>query len=483
MQPSSINPSHIQSLIEDFEGRHISQEKLEELYSLLRASPEAREIYWDYMTLSTLLQHEALNLQAQDKLLPLPGTNRKKQKKTMIRAFSLAAVAIVALAAIAHFIILPKHNLQASYTLSHGAQCTVSHASHSEDHSDEVILPGSKVNLKTGELTVKLPDFITLHAKAPASLHFITLHEIELHSGEVWANSSSKKEQLTILTDGYSIQDIGTKFGVIQRENEAPEVHLIEGAVKISHKNSDVITLDAPAAVSLLSPKRAHKITLDYGPFAKSNNIVNIDFAPDTGNHSVRAGKAHWNQLHTKADWPTRAWGKPFVAGGATHDTSLKNSRGEDSPVGVILIPSSKAHVLNAFSLDDPSRLYGDPLLDDYLCMKAEKGRRDIISSLVLTSLEKDKTYKLQVFSSSKTYPLYGVDDHHDTEIRIRHRNGASEGKNAPDEAKPIVFSGLRPLDHPQYGSAIIIDWGWIHNQTDKMPDWAILNGLILTEE
>jgi len=475
--------THVQHLVEDLEDKNISPERLEELYTLLRTSPEARRIYCDHMSFAALLQHEALNLDAQDKLLPLPGTNQRKRRKAMVRAFSMAAAAIVALAVIAHFILLPKQSAYASYTLSQGAACTVTHASPSEDHPESSITAGSTVNLKSGELTVKIPGATTLFVKAPASLHFKTLHEIELLNGDLWASSSSKQGQLSILSGGYIIEDIGTKFGVLQSPNKPLEVHLIEGKVKITYKSSEVITLDQPSAISLPKPDNTNHITLNYGPFTHTPEVINIDFAPHGSTHGVRSEKPYWNHLLTGREWNQRHWGIQPNSDDPSSSTPLKNSKGKACKIGVILVGGDETRSLNAYSLDDPARKFGDALLDDYLYMQVRyKNQTDITSSVILTGLNEDTTYTLQVFSSSKSYKLDDKLDHHDTEFRVHHKDGTIEQSNEVDERKPIIFDKLKPFKHEKYGTVITFDWGWLSNSIDINRDYTILNGLILTE-
>ncbi|MBK1832353.1 FecR domain-containing protein [Verrucomicrobiaceae bacterium R5-34] len=478
MPPNTDQLPLVQNLTEDLEDQNISPERLEELCTLLRNSPEARQVYLENMSFAALLQHEARNLDAQDKLPQIPAIDRRQERKAMVRAFSLAAAAIVALAVIAHFILLPKQQpAYASYTLSPGASCTISHASSTEDQPEASITAGTRVNLKSGGLTVKIPGSTTVYVHAPASLHFKSLHEIELHSGELWARSESPEGKLTILTEGYSIEDIGTQFGVLQRPNAPLEVHLIEGAVKIHRHKSEVITLKRPSGVSLANAEKPDMIDLDCGPFPNPFEIVQIDFGPENSIYEVRDDGTYWNEL-ARTTTPKRSWHKAF----SNH--VIKNSRGTKTDLGIVMTTHGKLKNHSAFALDDPEREFGDSLLDDYLYLRADEPQTNqIFSSVILTGLKADAIYSLEVFASSKLYLLDGSPDYHDTDLRVHHSEGSLEDRNEAGSAAPIVFNQLKPVIHEKYGPVLILDWGWIHNTTDKERDWALLNGLILTEK
>ena len=402
MKSESPHQHHIHRLIENLHDQTITPDQLEELYELFRSSAEARNAYWDHIKLASLLQIEAKNLAEQGDVVPLPSVDSGHRRSLMARSFSIAAAAAI-IALVTHFFLLKQAVPYAHYQISDGTSHSVIQGDDSVGLPPSVITEGSQVIVESGELTMTLPDSTTLVIQGPASLHVSRFHNIDIQSGKIWASSPSGNEPLTLTAGNYSIEDIGTKFGVIAKFGKPLEVHLIEGTVNIYHKGEDLITLDKPEAVAMHNEDNSQKIALNFGPFTSHQEVINIDFACSRNNHSVRAGEANWNQLHTDENWPRQEWGGNPIVHKDKPIKTIQNSRGENSPVGVILIPNKKISLHTSFAQHDSAFMFGDPLLDDFIHLRKNgAGYNNLYSQIVVTGLDADASYTLKVFSAAK---------------------------------------------------------------------------------
>ncbi|NWK57341.1 FecR domain-containing protein [Verrucomicrobiaceae bacterium N1E253] len=481
MESNKYTDQDIHRLIEDVHECIATDKQRDAFYVLMRESPEVRQAYWQHVNLTLALEQEAGGGVKQSHLTTVMGSAQKRNKRTVI-SLICAAAALVVFSLFARFIFFVDEARYAVYTLSEGGVCTIEQG---KEHANQrMITENSKVLLETGEFVVTLPNQTKLYVYSPASLQISSFDHIDVDYGEVWAKSSSGgEESIRISCRGFDIDDVGTQFGVLAQPSQPIEVHLVEGEVNIRHEHKKVLALAEPEGVAFSDDGSYRKIPLNAGPFTTASEVVNIDFASPTRNHRTRRGEVYWNQLVTAEKWPRKEWGRTPFSKKQWPLVELKNSRGELSSVGVILIPSKKASNYSSFSQHQPSLRLGDPLLDDYIHMKkVGEGHENIYSQIVLTGLKPDVKYKLKVFSTTTSLPDDRKDaGYHDTDIRMTSR-ARTEVQNSKGK-KYVLFEGIQPLDHPRYGPVLMLDWGWLHRPTDQKIDWTLINGLTLEEQ
>ena len=261
-----MNGGRLDELIAGYFDRDFPAAEKREMEDMLRASPEARERFWEAAQWQALFQHwgeEETGRQAAvnfPKVIPLATPARRPiavaPPRGKIIAFPwwkrsirmTAAAAVVALAFIFARRLFPP-------TVAELAQLSeaVWSDSSSENAVGAKLKPGT-LRLEKGAAVIAFSSGARVVLEGPAELALLDGNEAVLRSGKLRARVPESAHGFKITTPGFTVVDLGTEFGCAIAADGAGEVHVIEGAVELR-------TAETPAVARPLHVDEAVRVT------------------------------------------------------------------------------------------------------------------------------------------------------------------------------------------------------------------------------
>ncbi|MFD2158825.1 LamG-like jellyroll fold domain-containing protein [Rubritalea tangerina] len=228
-----VDEEAIEELIIDlFEGE-LNEAGFQQLQTLLKQDPRAKQIYREYA-----LVHNALELQAQavdplaQKVVPIELIiQRQRKKQVKWAAVATAAILLVAMMGL-RFMQFEPNAVSASFEVSPGARYALSHV-EGESEGENLLREGSRLELSQGVVEVVLTNGVRGVVSAPADLTLHEAGELYLARGEAWFDVPRSGHGFTVRTDELRVVDLGTRFGVAVHEDGYDEVHVYEGKVLV----------------------------------------------------------------------------------------------------------------------------------------------------------------------------------------------------------------------------------------------------------
>lgn len=303
----------------------LSNEESQELESLLKDSPEARQ------ELAELLAHNAILRREKETLRRLAEDDESQTPSKIVsipqRNSLLGYVATAAFAAfVASWIWnvmspapgsqsaapLPVISLQPKEvaTLTKTVQCKWG-------GSEVPTIEGARVtegnlDLLEGLATLTFDSGAELVMEAPASLRIIDAMHCRLLHGTIMANVPESAKGFTVDTDETTVVDYGTRFGISASRDGKSMVNVLEGIVEVEHhKSQETKRLTTGGRV-------------DYGGWTKDRIPQ-----PGTENHADRE-PPRWNPLIVEN--AREGWHLLSTAFGKGRDTYIRSDKNFPSP-------------------------------------------------------------------------------------------------------------------------------------------------------
>lgn len=228
-----MNHREIEMLLQDlFEGC-LEAEDLRRLEAELRANPEARDLYRDYVHLHNGLQLRAIGID----LLQVVPMDRviARQHRRLLKLAGLSAAALLILTGIIGALVTMTQPKPRSATVdaSANSQWTIDGETPDPKTGQPSLTPGSTVRIQSGTLRLHLDNGADIVVQGPASVRFPTLEKPVLERGWLWIDSRESGASFGVATPGLLVRDIGTRFGVGVPEHGPAEVHVVEGKVEV----------------------------------------------------------------------------------------------------------------------------------------------------------------------------------------------------------------------------------------------------------
>jgi ferric-dicitrate binding protein FerR (iron transport regulator) len=111
---------------------------------------------------------------------------------------------------------------------------------------------GIPYTLRAGAIRIRMTEGAIVSIAAPASFKVVSGDRIELFEGKIAARLPNEQSRLTVLTDGMTITDLGTAFGVSARPGGESSISVFEGKVlleTVEASHSPAMTLSAGGSV------------------------------------------------------------------------------------------------------------------------------------------------------------------------------------------------------------------------------------------
>lgn len=236
-----IDPKRLEQIAQYAEGL-LGSDGIRDLEAALRRDAELRQAFLEYLNLDAALTASAA-LPEGEGVLPLSTAKSHSENAALPRkgvrrslARYVAAAAVLAVIALGSWIFLSRqsHDANGSSVL-----VTVLSADDAElEGQPEPLVPGqrltlSQFRLKKGSLELQIPNDVKLELHGPLAAVFEQPSRLRLAHGELAAEVGERGKGFTVVTDAGEIVDLGTRFGVMARENGSTEVMVFAGEVQI----------------------------------------------------------------------------------------------------------------------------------------------------------------------------------------------------------------------------------------------------------
>lgn len=286
-----MNPDPTEDLIERIHRLLDGEMEAHELAKLdaeLRNDPEARKIY-----IETAALHSALQVQfssqaelSRTHIIPIDRLLARQQKR-IIRFASLATAAILMISAIvlwSNFSARPTS--LARFETCPDGQYTLTLDGKPQSANQQTIQPGSRLKLTAGTVEATLSSGVRCIVDAPCDMVFHSEKLISLTEGTGLFHVPHATNGFTVQTRHLEVVDLGTEFGIVAQADGSDEVHVTQGSVRASARNSNkksqAITLKANQAYRVDGPGNLVKTFFNESRFPRQLSrplvIKNADF-------------------------------------------------------------------------------------------------------------------------------------------------------------------------------------------------------------
>jgi ferric-dicitrate binding protein FerR (iron transport regulator) len=295
-----VSPRELEQAIQDaFDGR-LDEARGDQLRDELLRSPAAVDAYCDHALLESELRRYASGLGKIPGQIPASvrvAEHARQRRHVAISILSAAAVLIVALFVLQLVAIRSGQSL-ARLESSPGSVLTRSDGSA---FAESKLGKNDQVHLGQGVVRLQLDSGVEAVIEGPATLHLVERDRLELTSGHAWFRVPPQATGFRVVSPGFEVVDLGTEFGIDQREDQPPEVHVLVGRVEAIARtgNRESTGLLAGQAASLAphgrwQPKPAEPLkfrrklppslpllkmdfeTLNDGRIAMTGNIIGL---------------------------------------------------------------------------------------------------------------------------------------------------------------------------------------------------------------
>lgn len=214
----------------------ISEEDFHHLEDELSASPESRQLYYQYTALHQGLEFRLSRSNNHTGIAGLADARLERQRARTKKyaIFAAAAILIIGLITMQMFFIKQeKPSNIAEVEFAPGTLFTMEHTDDSEASGSLQMAPESRLQVSQGTIELTFPTGVKAIVQGPADM---TLHDVDklyLDTGIGWFEVPDGAEGFTVKTRELNIIDLGTEFGVVSDPDKDDEVHVFKGKVKV----------------------------------------------------------------------------------------------------------------------------------------------------------------------------------------------------------------------------------------------------------
>lgn len=221
--------THLQDL---FDGC-IAPEAFYSLQDELRADPEARETYREYLHLHHALRFSARGLNSL-RVVPMDQVVERRQRRLVKQAGMAAAAVLVIGALLMSLILFQPEEATLTFTISPGTDLVVSHRLDGEDLPEgQALEPGSRMILNSGVVELEFASGVRSIVRGPADLTLLREDLLDLEHGTAWFHVPKKAIGFQVRTPELVLTDLGTKFGLLSKPDSLDEAHVFTGKVEV----------------------------------------------------------------------------------------------------------------------------------------------------------------------------------------------------------------------------------------------------------
>lgn len=174
-----------------------------------------------------------------------------RAKIDWVKSMAIAAVFILLAVLLLDRIAIKKPDVFANLLLSPHAMASVSGLN--DDEPDGSLSEGATVSVTQGSAEITLSEGVRCILQAPGSIRLVAKGEVRLLNGSARFTVQEQAHGFRVMTDLIEVTDLGTDFGIDLSIEEQPQVHVIEGKVRVRSLSGrlETTTLTEGHAVAL----------------------------------------------------------------------------------------------------------------------------------------------------------------------------------------------------------------------------------------
>ncbi|WP_367873899.1 hypothetical protein [Luteolibacter sp. Populi] len=230
-----MNRRELETQLQAFFDGSLEEADLHALQQKLRADPEARECYRDY-----LLLHHSLSFRAKPPValpvIPAPPASRLLR---FPRRGLLAAAAVLILSAVAG--ILAWNNSRRpplSFATSPGTDISVTREfSTRQPLQGPYLEPGSRLEIGPGTMELRFTSGVRGIVRGPADLTLFSKDLLQMERGTAWFQVPAQAAGFTVSTPDLVLNEVGAEFGIVSDPAFLSEVHVFDGKIEVTNRH------------------------------------------------------------------------------------------------------------------------------------------------------------------------------------------------------------------------------------------------------
>ncbi|NWK55740.1 hypothetical protein HW115_08970 [Verrucomicrobiaceae bacterium N1E253] len=268
----------LESRIQTMLDGTISEEEFRHLEDELIANPEARQIYYSYISLHQGLE---FRLSRSSSTSSASGTHaiqglaesrlkRQRARARKLAVISAAALILISLVSMRFFLIQEQASSNPlDFKTSPGTLFTLTHSSPEAAEQGFILEKESRLQISQGSVELNFPSGVRAIVQAPADLTLHNDNQLYLGTGTGWFHVPEQARGFTVITREMKIIDLGTKFGVVSTPQTDDEIHVFKGMVEAIalHGVKKKTTLTAGQAALVRPYGRFHTIEPNTSAF------------------------------------------------------------------------------------------------------------------------------------------------------------------------------------------------------------------------
>ncbi len=227
-----VSPRQLEQLFQDLEDGCISASDSRKLSGILRTDKEARHRYCQHMAFSSAMNSKAEAEASLGNWKPMDTGGHR----LMFRSFLAAAAAVLLLAAIAGFIHINRVEvLQVEIQTPAGTVWSIELPDGQASPGGTTLRESGTVVVRSGSVVITVDTGTRMVVQGPARVKFPSSLRAEVEQGCLWIDTAKGSEQMSVSAGGLVFRDIGTRFAVRVRDGGRPELHVVEGQVRVGN--------------------------------------------------------------------------------------------------------------------------------------------------------------------------------------------------------------------------------------------------------
>ncbi len=259
-----MTPRDLEQAIQDAFDGCLDDKRAAELRAALKASPEALALYCDHALLESELRRHAAgrgripgNIPARVRV----AERARQRRQVLVSLFSAAAVLLVT-GIVLRLVWVSRYAPLAGIQVSPGSVLT---------HRGGELAKDTPVELAQGVARLAIQSGVEAVIEGPATFQLRAGNRLELTSGHAWFRVSAKGRGFRVVAPAFEVVDLGTEFGIDLREDQEPQVHVLDGRVETQARggNRQKLDLAAGQAARLKPNGRWQPVSADPAKFRK----------------------------------------------------------------------------------------------------------------------------------------------------------------------------------------------------------------------
>jgi ferric-dicitrate binding protein FerR (iron transport regulator) len=247
-----VSPRELEQAIQDAFDGQLDEARMEQLRAELSRSPTAVDAYCDHALMESELRRYASGLGKIPGQIPASvrvAEHAQQRRRVAISLLSAAAVLLLSLF-ILQLVAIHSGQSLARLESSPGSVLTKPDGS---TFTDAKLRKNDRLHLGQGVVRLRLDSGVEAVIEGPATLRLAEMNRLELAAGHAWFRVPREAAGFRVVSAEFEVVDLGTEFGIDQREDRPPEVHVLEGRVEAISKigNRESTGLTAGQAASL----------------------------------------------------------------------------------------------------------------------------------------------------------------------------------------------------------------------------------------